>query len=213
MELNNIGVLFDLDGVLIDTESQYSVFWGDMGEKYLGNREEFAARIKGSNLSTILNNNFPDPDLQKDIVSQLDEFQANMSYAIYPGVKEFIQQLVENGIPMCIVTSSDDRKMESLFEQQPYFKEVFRHIITGDMVTKSKPDPECFIKGAELIGADIRRCFVFEDSMQGIAAGKASGATVIALDTTNSREAISHLTHNIISSFENYSVTDMIKYK
>lgn len=213
MELNNIGVLFDLDGVLIDTESQYSVFWGDIGEKYLGNREEFAARIKGSNLSTILNNNFPDPDLQKDIVSQLDEFQANMSYAIYPGVRDFIQQLVENGIPMCIVTSSDDRKMESLFEQQPYFKEVFRHIITGDMVTKSKPAPECFIKGAELIGADIRRCFVFEDSMQGIAAGIASGATVIALDTTNSREAISHLTHNIISSFENFSVTDMIKYK
>ena len=213
MELNNIGVLFDLDGVLIDTESQYSVFWGDIGEKYLGNREEFAARIKGSNLSTILNNNFPDPNLQKDIVSQLDEFQANMSYAIYPGVRDFIQQLVENGIPMCIVTSSDDRKMESLFEQQPYFKEVFRHIITGDMVTKSKPDPECFIKGAELIGADIRRCFVFEDSMQGIAAGIASGATVIALDTTNSREAISHLTHNIISSFENFSVTDMIKYK
>lgn len=213
MELNNIGVLFDLDGVLIYTESQYSVFWGDIGEKYLGNREEFAARIKGSNLSTILNNNFPDPDLQKDIVSQLDEFQANMSYAIYPGVRDFIQQLVENGIPMCIVTSSDDRKMESLFEQQPYFKEVFRHIITGDMVTKSKPDPECFIKGAELIGADIRRCFVFEDSMQGIAAGIASCATVIALDTTNSREAISHLTHNIISSFENFSVTDMIKYK
>lgn len=213
MELNNIGVLFDLDGVLIDTESQYSVFWGDIGEKYLGNREEFAARIKGSNLSTILNNNFPDPDLQKDIVSQLDEFQANMSYAIYPGVRDFIQQLVENGIPMCIVTSSDDRKMESLFEQQPYFKEVFRHIITGDMVTKSKPDPECFIKGAELIGADIRQCFVFEDSMQGIAAGIASGATVIALDTTNSREAISYLTHNIISSFENFSVTDMIKYK
>lgn len=81
------------------------------------------------------------------------------------------------------------------------------------MVTKSKPAPECFIKGAELIGADIRRCFVFEDSMQGIAAGIASGATVIALDTTNSREAISHLTHNIISSFENFSVTDMIKYK
>ncbi len=213
MELNNIGVLFDLDGVLIDTESQYSVFWGDIGEKYLGNREEFAARIKGSNLSTILNNNFPDPNLQKDIVSQLDKFQANMSYAIYPGVRDFIQQLAENGIPMCIVTSSDDRKMESLFEQQPYFKEVFRHIITGDMVTKSKPDPECFIKGAELIGADIRRCFVFEDSMQGIAAGIASGATVIALDTTNSREAISHLTHNIIGSFENFSVTDMIKYK
>lgn len=213
MELNNIGVLFDLDGVLIDTESQYSVFWGDIGEKYLGNREEFAARIKGSNLSTILNNNFPDPDLKKDIVFQLDEFQANMSYAIYPGVRDFIQQLVDNGIPMCIVTSSDDRKMESLFEQQPYFKEVFRHIITGDMVTKSKPAPECFIKGAELIGADIRRCFVFEDSMQGIAAGIASGATVIALDTTNSREAISHLTHNIISSFENFSVTDMIKYK
>ena len=213
MKSNNIGVLFDLDGVLIDTETQYSVFWGEIGEKYLGNREEFAARIKGSNLSTILNNNFPDPDLQKEIVAQLDDFQANMSYSIYLGVKEFIQQLVENDIPMCIVTSSDDRKMESLFEQQPYFKDVFRNIITGDMVTKSKPDPECFLKGAELIGVDISNCFVFEDSMQGIAAGIASGATVIALDTTNSREAISALTDNIISSFENFGVENMTQYK
>ena len=106
MNLNTIGVLFDLDGVLIDTETQYSVFWGKMGDKYLGNGKEFAARIKGSNLSTILNSNFPDKELQKEIVKQLDEFQANMSFDIYPGVMEFIQQLEENGIPMCIVTSS-----------------------------------------------------------------------------------------------------------
>lgn len=212
MELNKIGVLFDLDGVLIDTETQYSVFWGEMGDKYLGNGKEFAARIKGSNLSTILNSNFPDKELQKEIVKQLDEFQANMSFDIYPGVMEFIRQLEENGIPMCIVTSSDDRKMESLFVQQPYFRQAFRNIISGDQVTKSKPDPECFLKGAKLIDRDISNCYVFEDSMQGISAGIASGATVIALDTTCSRSAILKLTGNIISSFEHFGVSDMLKF-
>lgn len=212
MNLNTIGVLFDLDGVLIDTETQYSVFWGKMGDKYLGNDKEFAARIKGSNLSTILNSNFPDKELQKEIVKQLDEFQANMSFDIYPGVMEFIRQLEENGIPMCIVTSSDDRKMESLFAQQPYFRLAFQNIITGDQVAKSKPDPECFLKGAKLIDRDIHNCYVFEDSMQGITAGIASGATVIALDTTCSRSSIRNLTDNIISSFEHFGVNDMLNF-
>lgn len=200
------GVLFDLDGVLVDTESQYSIFWGKMGIEYNTGIPDFADRIKGSNLAAILNTYFPDKSVQDEIVEKLNAFQAAMTYEICPGVKEFISQLKQHNIPTCIVTSSDDKKMEQLFAHQPYFRENFSNIITGDQVTNSKPHPECFLKGAQKIGVDIKDCLIFEDSMQGITAGLASGAKVIALSTTCSIEQISTLTNVIIPGFKNFSL-------
>lgn len=200
------GVLFDLDGVLVDTESQYSIFWGKMGIEYNTGIPDFADRIKGSNLAAILNTYFPEKSVQDEIVEKLNAFQAAMTYEICPGVKEFISQLKQHNIPTCIVTSSDDKKMEQLFAYQPYFRENFSNIITGDQVTNSKPHPECFLKGAQKIGVDIKDCLIFEDSMQGITAGLASGAKVIALSTTCSIEQISTLTNVIIPGFKNFSL-------
>ena len=200
------GVLFDLDGVLVDTESQYSIFWGKMGIEYNTGIPDFADRIKGSNLAAILHTYFPDKSVQDEIVAKLNAFQAAMTYEICPGVKEFISQLKQHNIPTCIVTSSDDKKMEQLFAHQPYFRENFSNIITGDQVTNSKPHPECFLKGAQKIGVDIKDCLIFEDSMQGITAGLASGAKVIALSTTCSIEQISTLTNVIIPGFKDFSL-------
>lgn len=200
------GVLFDLDGVLVDTESQYSIFWGKMGIEYNTGIPDFADRIKGSNLAAILNTYFPDKSVQDEIVAKLNTFQAAMTYEICPGVKVFISQLKQHNIPTCIVTSSDDKKMEQLFAHQPYFRENFSNIITGDQVTNSKPHPECFLKGAQKIGVDIKDCLIFEDSMQGITAGLASGAKVIALSTTCSIEQISTLTNVIIPGFKDFSL-------
>lgn len=200
------GVLFDLDGVLVDTESQYSIFWGKMGIEYNTGIPDFADRIKGSNLAAILNTYFPEKSVQDEIVAKLNTFQAAMTYEICPGVKEFISQLKQHNIPTCIVTSSDDKKMEQLFAHQPYFRENFSNIITGDQVTNSKPHPECFLKGAQKIGVDIKDCLIFEDSMQGISAGLASGAKVIALSTTCSAEQISTLTNVIIPGFKDFSL-------
>ena len=200
------GVLFDLDGVLVDTESQYSIFWGKMGIEYNTGIPDFADRIKGSNLAAILNTYFPEKSVQDEIVEKLNAFQAAMTYEICPGVKEFISQLKQHNIPTCIVTSSDDKKMEQLFAHQPYFRENFSNIFTGDQVTNSKPHPECFLKGAQKIGVDIKDCLIFEDSMQGITAGLASGAKVIALSTTCSIEQISTLTNVIIPGFKDFSL-------
>lgn len=78
------GVLFDLDGVLVDTESQYSIFWGKMGIEYNTGIPDFADRIKGSNLAAILNTYFPDKSVQDEIVAKLNTFQAAMTYEICP---------------------------------------------------------------------------------------------------------------------------------
>lgn len=203
------GLLFDLDGVLIDTESLYSKFWGAMGKMYLPNKPTFANDIKGTNLCYILNTYFPSPLTQTEITAKLEEFQSEMKFSIFDGVTTFIGELKQMGLPYCIVTSSDEAKMRRLYHQQPFFKTEFQHIVTGDQVTKSKPDPECFLKGAQTIGVNIHDCIVFEDSIQGVQAAIASGARVIALTTTNTAEVMSRYTSHILGSLKDFTVRKM----
>ena len=205
-----VGVLFDLDGVLIDSESLYTGFWDEMGLVYPTGIENFAHVIKGTTLTDILNTYFPDPDIQADITRRVHEFEHNIRYPIFDGVIEFLTDLRANGIPAAIVTSSDSVKMDELMRQHPGFADYFASIINGSMVCRSKPDPEGYKLGAMNIGRDPKDCFVFEDSIQGLEAGNAAGCTVIGLTTTNPRERIKDKAHKLIDGFTGFSIDDML---
>ena len=192
-------MLFDLDGVLVDSEGEYSKFWGAMGDRY-GLVATFASDIKGTTIGEILLN-FPEAD-RDGILAALHEFEANMEYPVYPGVIEFLDRLKKAGIPSAIVTSSDNVKMELLFGRRPELREMVDVVITGSMVSHSKPDPEGYLKGAELIGVPIEECCVFEDSMQGLQAGRSSGATVVGIATTNPREKVAPLADITVDRFK-----------
>ena len=193
------GMLFDLDGVLVDSEGEYSKFWGAMGDRY-GLVSTFASDIKGTTIGEILQN-FPESD-RDGILAALHEFEANMEYPVYPGVMEFLGRLKKAGIPSAIVTSSDNVKMDLLFGRRPELREMVNVVITGSRVSRSKPDPEGYLKGAELIGAPVEECCVFEDSLQGLQAGRSSGATVVGISTTNSREKVAPLADITVDRFE-----------
>lgn len=193
------GMLFDLDGVLVDSEGEYSKFWGAMGDRY-GLVSTFASDIKGTTIGEILQN-FPESD-RDGILAALHEFEANMEYPVYPGVMEFLGRLKKADIPSAIVTSSDNVKMDLLFGRRPELREMVNVVITGSMVSRSKPDPEGYLKGAELIGVPAEECCVFEDSLQGLQAGRSSGATVVGIATTNSREKVAPLADITVDRFE-----------
>lgn len=203
------GVLFDLDGVLINSEELYTEFWSDIDRQYPTGIEDFAYTIKGNNLARILNTYFPDKKTQDDIVSQLGVFEKNMPFCLYDGVIDFLNELNNAGIPIALVTSSGKGKMERLYEALPDFKSHFQRVITGDMVSKGKPDPECFITGAQAIGVDIRDCWIFEDSPSGIKAALKSGAKVIALKTTLREADIDHSVNRIIPSLTGFKLDDL----
>jgi len=203
------GVLFDLDGVLLDSEGHYSVFWKQMDKEYPTGIDNFANYIKGFHLSRILNF-FESNEVRQDIMEKLLECEANMKYEFFPGALEFVKQLKAAGIPMAIVTSSDRTKMQSLYSQHPYFPELFDHIITGDMVTKAKPDPDCFLLGAKLLDMDITDCIVFEDSRNGLLAARASGARVIGIASTLSAETVSEFSDITIEAVSQLSVEQML---
>ena len=202
-------VLFDFDGVIADTESQYTYFWNKMGMDYLG-LEEFGHTIKGQTLVQIFGKYFNGKlKEQQEIVPQLNAFEQNMSYDYIPGALEFMQELKKRGIRSAIVTSSNDIKMSNAYAAHPELRDLVDTVLTSEHFSKSKPDPECFLKGMEVLGATRQETVVFEDSFHGIAAGRASGAKVIGLATTNSREVLTPLCDLVIDDFTQISVEDL----
>ena len=204
-ETKNIAVLFDFDGVVVDTETQYSVFWHKMGVDYLG-MEDLESRVKGQTLMYIYDTFFSGLTKEREeITVGLDRFEQDMSYDFVPGVEEFIADLHRNGVKMAVVTSSNDKKMEAVYRAKPEIKSMFDRILTAEMFTASKPAPDCFLLGMEVFGATPETTYVFEDSFNGLKAGMASGATVIGLATTNSREEITPLCHYVLDDFQGFT--------
>lgn len=196
-------VLFDLDGVIMDTETQYGIFWNRTGKELLG-LDDFGKRIKGQTLNHIISH-FDGVSKSKDeIIRELYEYERNMSYDYIPGADEFMKDLHARGIPMAIVTSSNDAKMVNVRRAHPELWELTEAVLTSEHFSKSKPDPECFLKGMEVLGGRPEETYVFEDSIHGINAGRAAGAKVIGLATTNTREAIVHLCDQVIDDFRGF---------
>lgn len=205
--------LFDFDGVIVDTESQYTVFWDRMGAEYLG-VEDFGRRIKGQTLVQIFDGHFSGMlKEQEEVVSRLNEYEAAMSYDFLPGVVDFLHELKEAGVPTAIVTSSNQPKMEQVYRAHPQLDEMVDAILTSEDFSRSKPDPECFLKGMEILGGTPEETVVFEDSFHGLAAGRAAGAYVVGLATTNSREDIVPLCDMVISDFTDISLSSLKQVK
>ena len=192
--------LFDLDGVILATEPYYTWFWDDMGKKYLG-LEGFGTTIKGQTLNLILGQYVHDESLAKTLVRELDEFESNMEFGFIPGAWEFLSQVKAAGIPAAIVTSSNEKKMAKLYARNPELKSLVNAILTSEHFSRSKPDPECFLKAMELLGGTPENSIVFEDSIHGLNAGRASGAFVVGLATSNPREVITPLCDMVIDDF------------
>lgn len=196
-----IAVLFDFDGVIMDTETQYTIFWDEQGRKYLG-EEDFGRSIKGQTLTQIYDKYFSDkPEAQREITAGLNVYEKEMSYEYIPGVEDFITDLRKNGVKIAVVTSSNEEKMQNVYNAHPEFKGMVDRILTGEMFARSKPAPDCFLLGMEIFDVIPENTFVFEDSFHGLQAGMTSGATVIGLATTNTREAIIGKAHYIVDDF------------
>ena len=203
--------LFDLDGVIIDTEGQYSLFWNEIGERYKGDRE-FAMKIKGQTLSQIFAGNFPDmPELCKELVKKIDLLERNLSYDYIPGVMEFIEDVKMAGIPSAIVTSSNREKMKSLYLVRPELKSLFDRIYTGEDFARSKPAPDCYLNAMREFGVAAERTVIFEDSPNGLKAACDSGGNVVGVATTFPRDEIAPFCSIVIDNFKEVTVERLCK--
>lgn len=202
--------LFDLDGVLFDTEHQYSIFWKKMGKIYHPEIENFCNKIKGQTLVQIFNRYFNgNKELQQSLSEAIDEYESSMEYRYVPGVQKFLKELRKKGIQTAVVTSSNRMKMNNVYQAHPEFKDMFDYILTAESFASSKPDPDCYLQAAQKCKARPEQCVVFEDSFNGLESGRRAGMKVVGLATTNSPDSIKGLANVIISDFTEYSIHEM----
>ena len=194
--------LFDLDGVIVDTESQYTLFWEKIGRQDFPSNPTFAQDIKGCTLVQIYDKHYAgNIEDQRRVTALLNDFEATMAYPFISGAVEFVDSLREIGIKTAVVTSSNKEKMAALYKAHPDFRSHFDCVFTSEDTKRSKPYPDCYISAAEKLECEPQRCVVFEDSFNGLRAGKASGAYVVGLTTSNSAESISKLCNMAVPDF------------
>ena len=206
-----IAALFDFDGVVVDTEPQYSLFWDEKGKKYHPEIPEFGHHIKGQTLIQIYSQFFLQPEgLQSEITRELLDYETRMSFEFIPGVVDFMKELRLKGVKIAIVTSSNDQKMANEHRALPELKSMVDYIVTADKVSHSKPHPECFLLGAESVQVPVENCVVFEDSFHGIESGRRAGMKVIGLATTNPASSIEDKVSLVIPDFVDFNHEKMM---
>jgi len=186
------GAIFDLDGVLVDTAGYHYLAWKRLTcELGFDFEEADNERLKGVSrqrsleiLLEIGNKTMTPDEMQKaqdkknawyvEYLSSLDET------SIMHGAHSYILRLRENGIRIALGSAS---KNAQLILQKLDIAKLFDAVIDGNSVSKAKPDPEVFLKGAKAINVAPANCVVFEDALSGIQAAKAGGMRVIALGT------------------------------
>ena len=195
--------LFDLDGVIFDTEPQYTGFWGSEFRRYYPDRPGLEQAIKGQTLTQIYDKWFSGPlEAERgNLTARLDAFEAQMDFPYVEGTVSFIQGLREMGIRTAVVTSSNQIKMQSVFRTHPEFTALFDRIVTSEDIKHSKPAPDCYLKAAELLGADPADCIAFEDSFNGLRSALDAGTTVVAVTTAHPAVELKDLSHFQIPDF------------
>lgn len=209
-EKKGIGCLFDCDGVIVDSERIYTKIWEAIEKQWPTGIDNFAYKIKGTTLEDILERHFPE-EVRDDVTKELLRLEAMMIYDALPGALGFLDDLRRKGIPTAMVTSSNGYKMAHLWNDMPDLKEKFDVIITGDEVKCSKPNPEGYLAAATAIGVDPKRCAVFEDSLQGVKAGKAAGAFVVGVAGTLKASDIAPYSDIVVDKVADINIEELVK--
>ncbi|MDR1368726.1 MAG: HAD family phosphatase [Dysgonamonadaceae bacterium] len=203
-------VLFDLDGVIIDTEPQYDLFWIKAGKEYKLEKG-IEQKIKGTtlpNIVTIFLSHLPQEQIDK-LLKESAEFETQMQMPPVPGVLAFLHELKENNIKIGLVTSSDNKKLDITFKNVP-IRHYFDTIVSANRITHGKPHPMCYLLAAQDLGVDPKNCIVFEDSFHGIQSGNNAGMKVVGLSTTNPEESIKDMVWKVIPDFKNFTLKSLL---
>ena len=179
-------VLFDLDGVVFDTEPQYTIFWGMICRQYHPEHPGLEHEIKGSTLTQIYDRWFSGPleSERAEVTRRLDAYEESMHYDYIDGFEALIANLHAHGVKTAVVTSSN--------------------------IPKSKPDPDCYLRAAKRFEAAPEECIVFEDSFNGLRSGRAAGMKVVGVSTTNSAEAIAPYSDIQVGDYLNINYATLI---
>jgi sugar-phosphatase len=187
VEVSCSGLLFDLDGVLVDSTPAVARVWTRWALAHGFDPEETVRKAHGRPSIATIRDLLPDGDhiVENEVVLR-GEIEDTEGVVPLSGVLELLNSLPPE---RWAVVTSCARELAGVRLRAAGLP-VPKRVLTSDDVTRGKPDPEPYIKGAALLGFPPDKCVVFEDAPAGIQAGKASGALVLALTTTSPEEEL-----------------------
>jgi len=189
------GVIWDLDGVLVDTGEFHYVSWKDtlphysIPFSYEAFRKSFGMNNEG--VLTFLMGHKPDPDLLVEIDNRKEGAfrEAIRGHAqLLPGVAGWLEILHHQGVRMAVGSSAPMANVEVLVDETG-IRKYFQTLVSANG-KPSKPDPWVFLDAAQQIGVPPSLCWVVEDAVAGVEAAHRAGMRCIAVTTTNTMEAL-----------------------
>ena len=176
------GVLFDMDGVVLDTEKLYARFWREAAEE-----QGFCMSYEQALGMRSLNNEAGQAQLERYFgtgvsrkrfrqirIRRMDEYTEQYGVEAKPGIFELLTFLEERGIPKAITTSSPPERVEKYLKPLGLY-DRFDRICSGHQVPKGKPEPDIYLYGAQCIGVEPEHCIALEDSYTGILSASRAG--------------------------------------
>ncbi len=191
------GVLFDMDGVLVDSEAFICKAAVQMFKELgIGVRENDFLPFVGAGEDRYIGGVAEKYNVSLDLKTAkkrtykiYDEIiQGNME--ILPGVQEFIKKCRDRNLKIALATSADETKMKANLNATELTLSLFDAAVSGLDVERKKPYPDIYLKAARLIGISPENCLVVEDAVNGVAAAKAAGARCLAITSSFTKEQL-----------------------
>lgn len=204
-----MGVIFDMDGVLVDSNRAHLLSWKSVAEE---SGVEFTEKMfwdtVGMRSESIVERYWPQP-LTKTEIAEIVDRKENLflnhcgeGVFLIPGALEFIRFLCEKNIKFALGSSAPRANVDHIlmtFGLQKYFGS---RVVAGNEVQQGKPFPDIFLHAARKMEVFPSECVVIEDSMSGIAAGKRAGMRTIAFVSAGHEKEEYLGTDRVVSSFK-----------
>jgi beta-phosphoglucomutase len=209
-----LGVIFDMDGVLVDTGWAHRQAWFDLaGKEGLEMTDEFFERTFGMQNAAILP--MLRPGISREELERLSNWKEQRyrdlmkeHLELAPGAEALLKDLKRHGFRLAIGSSAPPENL-NLFWDRLSLAEWFDARVTKEEITRSKPAPETFLKAAEKLGLAPACCAVVEDAVPGVQAAKAAGMPVVAITTTRQRENLAQA-DRIVDSLSELKASDFL---
>ena len=210
-------VIFDMDGVLVDSYRAHYDSWRLLGETHglTMTEAEFSATF-GRTSADIIRNLWGNAVDEADIPAWDDEKEAlyrdelRKDFPAMAGAPELIGALAAAGIKMAIGSSGPPENVQLVLDCLPG-AEAVEATVTGQDVTRGKPDPEVFLIAAEKLGVAPGDCAVIEDAPAGVQAARRAGMTAIALTGTADRDTLAADAHIVVESLTELSPQSIVE--
>jgi sugar-phosphatase len=181
----NGALIFDLDGTLVDSTVVVERHWTAWARRNGVDPEKLMAVVHGRPSIQTMRMFVPETTVEQSKAFDRIEEEDTDGLRQIRGARAVVQQCIDRGIRWAIVTSGTNRMANLRLEITGFPKpDVF---ITVEMTPRGKPNPDPFLRAAELLNLQPKDCVVFEDSNPGVLAAKAAGMRVVALETTSTR--------------------------